>query len=85
MKIVPQYIGGVINLPNLADQAVVHLRSLNCWNMYSRGKASCGRKASLKPIRRLLEQEGFSAQADQFITDVIVRMRTEQRADEAKS
>ena len=81
MKIKLQYIGRDINATNLADQAVKHLGGLACWNLYASGKASIGRKASLQAIRKLLYKAGYTENmADQFLSDVIERLRLEQMA-----
>lgn len=83
MKIKPQYIGGVLNVPNLADQLVARLHTLNCWLQYASGKASIGRKASLKSVLRILLEAGFSQDhINQFFRDVITRLRMEQHAKE---
>ena len=81
MKLKPEFIGGVLNVVNLADQLVARLHTLNCWFLYASGKASIGRKASLRATRRILDSAGFNRDyIDQFLDDCITRLRLEQHS-----
>jgi len=82
MRIKPQFIGNDLNVTNYADQCVAHLKSLKCWELYASGKASIGRKSSLRVFHNFLIAKGFSVGfASQFIDDLVARLRVEQRGE----
>lgn len=83
MKLKPKYIGDTINLLEFADQAVAYIKSKKFWCLYASGKASIGRGVVLRAVKNVLMKHGMSyLESTKFITDVIIRVRTEQRAEE---